>query len=347
LNAAFPLWDELLGIRTLEWQLAGLGQLPPPSPALADRGEAPYGAGVALRLYAEDPIRQIPCPGLIRDITPPERRRDGDASIIWMTRYVSGQEVSWTSSGVIGELFVLGKDRASTIAAASRALRETWIAGEVQTNRRFLLEHLEHPFVRENLIHAGFTDEDFVPEGFPDPSTTADLVAVAQAVFPLEGSRWAAAGKWVAPDPARGPRVLALERFADSRGREGAKGRAAFPGGPEIRFHLEPTKGDRWLVSYDTWTLPVRRVSAAELAAPKLDPGRTRKILALAPGRVHALLRHPGETLQPRDRACMIESIGILVPHAVPVAARLLEWKVVPGEIVEAGRELAVFELLG
>ena len=42
----------------------------------------------------------------------------------------------------------------------------------------------------------------------------------------------------------------------------------------------------------------------------------------------------------------MLESIGILVPHAVPVAARLLEWKVKPGEIVEAGRELAVLELL-
>ena len=60
----------------------------------------------------------------------------------------------------------------------------------------------------------------------------------------------------------------------------------------------------------------------------------------------HAMAWDRATVVHPRSLE-IFESIGILVPHAVPVTARLLEWKVAPGEIVEAGRELAVFELLG
>jgi acetyl/propionyl-CoA carboxylase alpha subunit len=348
LNAAFPLWEELLRIRTVEWQLAGLGELPAPSPRLKDRPPTAYGAGISLRFYAEDPIRQIPCPGLIRELTDPFRRKDAESSVIWMTRYRSGQEVKWTSSGVVGELFVLGKDRKATLASARAELRRLWIAGTVRTNQRFLLEHLEHPFVKENLIHAGFTDEDFVPEAFPPEKTLGEVAALAASLFPLENARWVVGSRWVTPDPTLMGRwreeVARSGRFA-SMGFEGAHGEISDKG-RNPRFHFEPTHEDRWLATFDTWTLAVRRVSPQELARTP-EKQKTRKILALAPGRVHALLRHPGEALAAHDRACMIESLGILVPHAIPVPARLLEWKVAPGEIVEAGRELAVLELLG
>lgn len=342
MGAAFPLWEALAGIRSVEWQLASLGELPVPE----RRKAAPrFGAGVSLRFYAEDPVRQIPCPGRIRELTEPFVDDDGESETVWMTRYASGRDVPWTSTGVIGELFVFGKDRKSAITAARASIRKVWIAGAIQTNRRFLLEHLEHPFVRENLIHAGFTDEDFVPEGFPDATTVRDIVSLAAAVFPATSAagpdRWVVGSQWVSPDPARAPKLARRAPF-DSAGISGETADG-------LRFLFEPVAGaadDRWLVHYDTWTIGLRRVRA-DVALPKPSPSRLRKILALAPGRIHALLRHPGEVLAPRDRACMLESIGILVPHAVPVAAKLLEWKVAPGEIVEAGRELAVLELLG
>ncbi len=342
LNANFPLWEELGGVRSIEWQLAALGQLPIP----ARRSEAPrFGAGVSMRFYAEDPVRQVPCPGMIRELTEPFVRVSGDSESIWMTRYASGREVPWTSTGVIGELFVFGKDRKAALAAARESIRTIWIAGSVQTNRRFLLEHLEHPFVRENLIHAGFTDEDFVPAGFPDLETVEAIVSLAASLFPAANAtvpdRWVVGSQWIAPNPARIPKLARREDFD----RTGVSGETA--GG--IRFLFEPNVSggeDRWLVHYETWTIGLRRVRPGD-GSPKSPPTKIRKILALAPGRIHALLRHPGEILAPRDRACMLESIGILVPHAVPVAARLLEWKVAPGEIVEAGRELAVLELLG
>jgi biotin carboxylase len=344
LNAAFPLWEELGGIRSVEWQLASLGQLPVPKAA---QKKSRYGAGISLRFYAEDPVRQIPCPGRIRELTEPFAERTDEAATIWMTRYASGMEVPWTSTGVIGELFVFAKDRKAVLAAARESIRKIWIAGEVQTNRRFLMEHLEHPFVRENLIHAGFTDEDFVPAGFPDLEVVQSMVSLAAGLFPPEDSlsadRWVVGSQWITPDPARMPKLARREDF----GTNGVSGETT--GGD--RFLFEPvvrstaSVEERWLVHFGTWTIGLRRVRTGG-GYVKPAPSKIRKILALAPGRIHALLRHPGEVLAPRDRACMIESIGILVPHAVPVAAKLLEWKVAPGEIVEAGRELAVLELL-
>jgi biotin carboxylase len=346
MNANFPLWEELSGVRTVEWQLASLGQLPLPTRST----EPPrFGAGLSMRFYAEDPVRQIPCPGMIRELTEPFVRMTNDSESIWMTRYASGMTVPWTSTGVIGELFVFGKDRKSALAAARDSIRTVWIAGAVQTNRRFLLEHLEHPFVRENLIHAGFTDEDFVPAGFPDLDTVTGIVSLAASLYPATSSagadRWVVGSQWITPDSARVPKLTRREDFETF----GVSGETA--GG--VRFLFEPNTSlgndDRWLVHYDTWTIGLRRVRplSGAVSPGKGEPTKIRKILALAPGRIHALLRHPGEILAPRDRACMLESIGILVPHAVPVAAKLLEWKVAPGEIVEAGRELAVLELLG
>lgn len=339
MNAGFPLWEALAGIKTVEWQLASLGQLPVPK-----RNEAKprFAAGVSLRFYAEDPVRQIPCPGKIRELTESFVADGGDSETTWMTRYASGREVPWNSTGVIGELFVLAADRRAVIAAARESIRKIWIAGTIQTNRRFLLEHLEHPFVRENLIHAGFTDEDFVPAGFPEPDVVVGIVSLASGIFAATSDvgpdRWAVGSRWITPDPARIPKLARRENFETS----GVSGETV----DGVRFLFEPTQADRWLVHYDTWTIGLRRVRAG-VVPPKAEPTKLRKILALAPGRIHALLRHPGEVLAPRDRACMLESIGILVPHAVPVSARLLEWKVAPGEVVEAGRELAVLELLG
>lgn len=349
MNTSFPLWEELTGIDSVEWQLASLGQLPIPvqKPVSTEPSELGknFGAGIALRFYAEDPVRQIPCPGLIRERTDPFRKEydDPSSTAIWMTRYEENQEVLWTSSGVIGELFVFAADRKSCLKAARKVIREIWIAGSVQTNQRFLLEHLEHPFVRENLIHAGFTDEDFVPEGFPPVEVVHELAGLADLFFPLAGARWISGNYRVPPNASGVPQWSNRTEFTTAGRLTGFTAEITHSDGVH-RVLFEPLTEDRWLVHFKTWSIPLRRMSPPQ--APKEVRSVTRKILALAPGRIHALLRQPGEILEPGDRACMLESIGILVPHAVPIQVRLLEWKVEVGEVVEAGRELAVLELL-
>jgi len=161
------------------------------------------------------------------------------------------------------------------------------------------------------------------------------MVSLAAQLFPSEGAKWGVGVLWVTPEAELIPEHVVSETgFSGTFKHDGQ----------EHRFLFEQVLEDRWLAHFGVWTLPIRRVRSG--AKKKAEPTRIRKILALAPGRIHALLRHPGEVLQPHDRACMLESIGILVPHAVPIAVRLLEWKVAPGEVVEAGRELAVLELL-
>lgn len=340
LNAAFPLWDHLLGMRSVEWQLAGLGQLPVPAVA-----KGKYGAAISLRVYSEDPIRQVPCPGLIREITPPYRKESANGLSIWMTRYHANEEVPWTSTGVIGEFFVFAKDRLTAIRAASEEVRTVWIAGSLQTNQRFLLEHLEHPFVRENLLHAGFSDEDFIPDALPPAEILESMVTLLAELFPSEGARWLALNQWVVPKVGGVPLRQAVTTFKTAAGLTGYSGTCRRSEGAETLFLFEPVNEDRWLVHFGVWALPIRRIQPGlqKAVGPK---SKIRKILALAPGRIHALLRHPGEELLAHDRACVLESLGMLVPHAVPVAVRLVEWKVAPGEVVEAGRELAVLELL-
>ncbi|MBC7387238.1 MAG: hypothetical protein H7301_13885 [Cryobacterium sp.] len=342
MNADFPLWEGLTGARSVEWQLAALGQLPVPKSSPSDAETHLFGAGIAMRIYAEDPIRSLPCPGLIRELTPPFKNESEEHSVRWLTRYAEGEEVLWTSNGVIGELFVLAKSRQESLRISAESLSDLWIAGSLQTNQRFLLEHLEHPFVRENLIHAGFTDEDFVPESAPRAELLNLLAALADELFGGGGVRWVANGRWMTPESSAGEWVEKRD-FISAQGRPGVSGRVIWKS-EEMRVLFEPMADDRWLVHFGAWSISIRRVRPESQAnsATKL-----RKILALAPGRIHGLLCQPGDVLEPRARACLLESLGDLIPHSVPVRVRLLEWKVAPDDIVDAGHELALLEILG
>lgn len=340
LNAAFPFYEAMMGIRSVEFQLAALGHLP--KPVLPTQPK--WKAGVSMRLYAEDPVRQIPTPGWIQEMSEPRRWNMQDTFAHLITGYSSNMEVPHDSSGVIGELFVFSQDRKHALQAARQALSEVWISGSVQTNQRFIIEHLEHPFVRENLIHAGFTDEEFIPEPFPDLPVLRRMVTLGSQLFPAPNSRWVAGNQWIDPDIHPIQWIYGPIRF-EHEGKEGASGIARFADFQQARFTLFPLSDDRWLVRLGTWQIPIRR---ARPGGPKLVGGpKERKLVALATGRVHAILHRPGTQVGPHERILVIESLGTLVPHAVGAHVKIVSFSVTPGQVVEQGQELAVLQLLG
>jgi len=339
LNAAFPFYEAMMGIRSVEYQLAALGHLP----KLDVPAQPKWKAGVSLRLYAEDPVRQIPTPGWIQEMSEPRRWNMQDTFAHLISAYSSNMEVPHDSSGVIGELFVFSQDRKHALQAARQTLSEVWIAGSVQTNQRFLIEHLEHPFVRENLVHAGFTDEEFIPEPFPDLPVLRRMVTLAAQLFPIEHSRWVAGNQWVDPDIHPVQWIYGPQKF-EHEGKEGASGIARFGDFQQARFMLFPLADDRWLVRLGTWQIQIRRVRAG---GPKLVGGpRERKLVALATGRIHAILHRPGSPISPHERILVLESLGTLVPHAIGTFAKITGFSVKTDEVVEQGQELAVLQLL-
>ena len=343
LNAAFPLFEGVAGISAVEWQLAAMGLVPRPVTPESSGHDTILPAsmaGVSVRLYAEDPIRHLPSPGWIQEMSEVRSWTLDSARAELLSPHHAPSEVKTESTGVIGELLVFGGDRKRAIAAANRVLGDLWIAGSVVTNQKFALEHLSHPFVRENLFHAGFSDEEFIPEMNPDALLLKKLVTIAHRLLGGEKAKWVVGGLWV--DPLADNFVFS-EGPIETPSEKGPifSGYARFPDGPPFRFSMYPLAKERWVCRLGLWNLILRRVIPGAQAT-----GGAKTLSSLVSGRVHALFRQAGTYCEPRSRLVIVESLGQLVQHAVVYPSRIIEWMVQPGDRVEVGQDLAKLELL-
>lgn len=337
LNAAFPLWEKVAGVSALEWQLASMGLIEAPR----HREPFPFEAGISIRLHAEDPVRLLPAPGRIHEMSSERVWKDAESESFLLTPYQGGMDVSPDSSGVIGEFFCFSRGRKRALELATRRLEEFWLSGSLLSNQKFALEHLHHPFVRENLFHAGFTDEEFIPESWPTSKFLRQVVDLATRLFGDPGARWVVGGQWV--EESGVPfEVADVSRFHVSDF-EGASGLVKFTDLPPTKFSFYPLTPRRWNVRLGIWTVSVRRVGLGEAGN-----GTTleRSITALASGKVHAIFEQAGAVTAAQARLVMIRSLGQLVPHAVLSPVRVLHWNVKPGDTVSLGQELAKVELL-
>jgi biotin carboxyl carrier protein len=105
-----------------------------------------------------------------------------------------------------------------------------------------------------------------------------------------------------------------------------------------------PQGEDRWLVQLGAWSIPIRRVRPGAVKAVK-NP-KEKRLVALCKGRIHAVLQREGADIAAHERLIVIESLGTLVPHAVPVKVNLKKWHVEVDQVVEQGQELAALLLL-
>jgi acetyl/propionyl-CoA carboxylase alpha subunit len=352
LNTGFHLWENVAGTSAVAWQLSALeGGGPGEEPGCKPRDT--WRAGLAFRLYAEDSLLQLPQPGEVREIT--ERRRwnfDNPSlkAAAELDLLVSaGSRIESSGHGMLGMLWVGAEDRKQALNFARGVFDELWIAGSVQTNERFLSELLAHPWVREGIFHAGFVDEEFLP-GVRPPADylRAFLMAAAHAagdsVAPGMTVRWAVGDQWLKPSPdgETAPRWASAPERWELRGMFGTSGKILLPEGRELRVCAFPLTESKWQVRVGAWVLSVRRVAVPAGGRPKRAP----RLLALVEGRIHAVLHREGVLVPAHEPLLILDSLGMLVPHAAPVDVRVSRWTRAAEELVQSGEELAELEIV-
>lgn len=340
LSASFPLWEKLSGTRAVKWQLATMGK-EAPGPSASAR------AGIAVRIYAEDSLLQLPQPGVIREASESRHWVLPSATAQLSLARESGGEIRPTDSGLVGLLWVYGDNHKHTLTLTRGLLDQIWIAGSLQTNERFVAELLSHPWVREGMFHAGFVDEEFLPAVRPTISQLPLFASVCLDPKEEIPYRWVVGDQWCKTDLESLRWIQGPVEWEVPEGR-GVTGVIEIEDGRSQRVCAHPLSKDRWQVRIGAWVLPVRRVAPkSQSAKGSSSKGKKGRLLSLLPGKVHSILFRTGTIVEAHEPLLIVESLGILTPHALPVSVRVLCWRVGAEDSVKAGDELAEFEVLG
>ena len=114
------------------------------------------GHSIEFRINAEDPAKNFrPSPGLIT-----EWRAPGGPGVRMDTHVYAGYRVPPTYDSLIAKLVITGKDRASCIDRAARALAEFHVAG-IKTTIPLHQEIVKNAFFRKGDYDTGFLAEFF------------------------------------------------------------------------------------------------------------------------------------------------------------------------------------------
>jgi acetyl-CoA carboxylase biotin carboxylase subunit len=111
------------------------------------------GHAVEARIYAEDPVRFFPSPGLLKTLRLPT-----GAGIRVETGYAEGNRVTPYYDPMIAKVIAHGEDRAQAIDRLVAALDATVIEG-VKTNIAFARQVLQSPGFRAGDVHTGLGAE--------------------------------------------------------------------------------------------------------------------------------------------------------------------------------------------
>ncbi len=341
LNSGFCTWEAAAGTSAVAWQVHATleGSEEPgfhPKPA--------WQSVVGVRLCAEDPLLQLPQPGAVHELSE-TRAWDFENAQAW---FEAGElelpKVDSDGDGWVAFLCAGGRDRERALTLARGALGEIWAAGSLQLNQRYLSEILQHAWVRDGMVHAGFLAEEFVPEIRPDLEVLRFLAAAAAQLLPegreRETGRWAVGDLWVKSEGLPSPAWLGEPKIFEIGALPGISGQVLLEDGRKQRLLIYPLQPGRWLGRLGDWTLPVRRPSSEGKSAAGSP------LVALVTGKVHGLLYREQTRVEAHEPWVLLHSQGRLVPHALSSDARVLKWSVAVGDRVKAGQELARFESL-
>ncbi|KAG0259134.1 hypothetical protein DFQ27_004214 [Actinomortierella ambigua] len=138
------------------------------------------GSSIECRLYAEDPENDfLPCTGKIR------RWKQCEAEHV---RYDSGidtgSEISIYYDPMISKISVWAPTRAQAIAKMSLAMRETVALG-LTTNRKFLIQVLNHPRFQSGRLSTRFIDEEAIHKqaSLTPPHPDEDRLAIVPLLW--------------------------------------------------------------------------------------------------------------------------------------------------------------------
>ncbi len=215
LQVEHPITEMLFGVDLVAWQLivAEGGALPMTQAELDARR---HGAAIECRVYAEDPIRFLPSPGVITTLRVPGGPYVRDDSGVY-----EGAEISVYYDPMLSKLIVWGADRAQALARMRRALDEYCVAG-IQTNLPFHRRALTHPAFCAGEYDTSFIErekESVCPATLEGDSADAAVAAGAIRVASRSVGRVVSAGD---SNGAPRPGEISAWRTGGGRWRHGA-----------------------------------------------------------------------------------------------------------------------------
>ncbi|MDR1043096.1 MAG: ATP-grasp domain-containing protein [Clostridiales Family XIII bacterium] len=150
LQVEHPVSEMVTGVDIVEWQLlVAAGQaLPLGQDEVKLRGHA-----LEVRVYAEDPVTLLPCPGVITKLKFPH---DADGAIRIEHAIREGSKVTPYYDPMICKVIVSGNDRTACIATAKQALGDFQIEG-IRTNLESSIAILE-----DGRFESGDFSTDFI-----------------------------------------------------------------------------------------------------------------------------------------------------------------------------------------
>lgn len=172
LQVEHPVTELVTGLDLVRWQLeVAMGK---PLPLTQDQIPR-RGAAIECRVYAEDPVKFLPSPGTITDLSVPSGPGVRDDSGV-----TSGSTISVYYDPMISKLCTWGTDRAEAIARMRRALDEYHVGG-IKTNLAFhRLVMVNDDFIA-GAYDTGFIEKNKAALTPPPPADAQRLQAAIAA----------------------------------------------------------------------------------------------------------------------------------------------------------------------
>ncbi|GGI05118.1 acetyl/propionyl/methylcrotonyl-CoA carboxylase subunit alpha [Egicoccus halophilus] len=316
------------------------------------------GHAVEVRLYAEDPVRQLPQTGPVLHLSVP----DGEG-VRADLGIASGSTVSRHYDPMLGKLIVHAADRTTACARLAEVLGDTEVHG-VTTNLDLLRAIVtSDAFVAGDLTTA-FLDEH-LGDWTPSPTPTAALVAAADALADaprpspagdphrpwdrLGPLRLGGAGGWLVTlhdDLADASSSLRITGGPDGRRITDADGKPVpAPADGEVggvTRHVVDDRTEVWVSGQGT----TRRLTLVP-ATRSADPAELAGGAAFAspmPGSVIALPVAAGDEVAAGATLVVVEAMKMEHPVVAPADGTVVAVHVGVGDAVEAGAPLLAFE---
>ncbi|MFO7777911.1 MAG: biotin carboxylase N-terminal domain-containing protein [Nitriliruptoraceae bacterium] len=352
LQVEHPVTELITGLDLVAWQLriADGDALPMTQGALTRTGHA-----IEVRLYAEDPVGQLPQTGAVHALdlpTGPGVRCD--------VGIAAGSQVTRHYDPMIGKLIAHGPDRRTAIARLRAALAATSVRGVV-TNVELLDAVLAHPAFGAGDLTTSFLD-DHLADWRPGPLALEQVAAAAVALHDAgrtgaDPSPWARLGA-VRTGGAGWP-VLLRDRLTasqspprlevtargdrlDLRSDSGAVVPAEL--GPDDVEVLVDPEGRRHVWLHHGGVTRVLDEVAPVRYADASAPAGVATFTAPMPGTVIAVEAAPGDVVAAGTTLVVVEAMKMEHPVRAPVAGTVTALYVHGGQAVEAGATLVAFE---
>ncbi len=340
------LWGGVSQVCPVREQLIAAGfseSLVAPDPRETPASESTSKAGVITWIHAEDPLLEVPSQGECFFAS------RGEDLLRTLGEYQLGYHLDlsgksgWSARGeecaVLGFAWVMGPDIGSCLDACSALLEDIWVAGTQKTTLPLIQSLMNHPWVKEWMVHAGFLESEFIPD-YHLPSRAKELFRWVKQSLKDQPTALEKLSVWEGEGDLRSEPIFEVERtsghyrvFFGSLRKDGES---------PVPVAVVVKRGGLIHVQYGHWHWQFAPVSSTVGDSSKMPSKVTLR--AQSGGSLYRLSSGEGASVRVGDCLGWMKVRDELLMIAAPVDATVLTWEKQAGERVVTGDTLILLE---